>query len=221
MKAKRVTLLDRELRTSVERQLDYAPDAPSKEIGVSVSDGVVTLSGYAETYADKTAAERAVKSVYGVRAIANDIEVKPPSEIVDPDLAANIVDALRRNVTVPDDRIKVTIKKGWVTLEGKVDWGYQREAVEDAIRYLAGVRGVSNNIEVKPKVSAEDIQAKIEEVFRRSAEIDARRIRVEANGGYVTLSGNVRSYAEKQAALKTAWDAPGVIRVVNNIEIIP
>ncbi len=221
MKAKAVTLADKELRESVEIHLDYAPDVPSSEIGVSVSNGVVTLSGYADTYADKTAAERAVMSVYGVRAIANDIEVKPPSEIVDPDLAANIVDSLRRNVTVPDDRIKVTVKKGWVTLECKVDWGYQRDAAEDAVRYLAGVRGVSNNIEVKPKVSTKDLQAKIEEVFRRSAEIDARRIRVEAKGGYVTLSGNVRSYAEMQAALRTAWDAPGVIRVVNNIEIIP
>jgi osmotically-inducible protein OsmY len=221
MEAGASSLADRELRESVERQLDYAPDVPSREIGVSVSNGVVTLSGYTNTYADKTAAERAVKTVYGVRAIANDIEVKPPSEIVDPDLAANIVNALRGNVKVPDHRIKVTVKKGWVTLEGKVEWGYQRKAAENAVRYLAGVRGLSNNIEVKPQVSAEEIQAKIQEVFRRSAEVDARRIRIEAKGGYVTLSGNVRSYAERQAALRTAWDAPGVIKVVNRLEIIP
>jgi osmotically-inducible protein OsmY len=221
MKTKAATQADKELRDSVERQLDYAPDVPSSGIGISVSNGVVTLSGYADTFADKMAAERAVKRVYGLRAIANDIEVKPPSEVVDPDLATSIVDALRRNVTVPDHKIKITVKKGWVTLEGKVKWEYQREAAEDAIRYLAGVRGVSNNIEVKPKASADDIRAKIEESFRRSAEVDARRIRVEAKGGYVTLSGNARSYAERQAALRIAWDAPGVIRVANNIEIIP
>jgi osmotically-inducible protein OsmY len=118
MKTKAAMFADKQLRDSVEQQLDYAPDVPSSEIGVSVSNGVVTLSGYAGTFADKIAAERAVKGVYGVRAIANDIEVKPPSEVVDPDLAANIVEALRRNVTVPDDKIKVTVKKGWVTLEG-------------------------------------------------------------------------------------------------------
>ena len=197
MKTKAVILGDKKLRESVERQLDYAPDVPSGEIGVAVSNGVISLSGFVGTFADKIAAEEAVKSVYGVRVVANDIEVKPPAEIVDPDLATNIVEAFRLNVTVPDDKIKVTVKKGWVTLEGNVDWGFQREAAEKAIRYLFGVRGVSNKIEVKPNVSADDIPTKIDEALSRNAEVDARRIRIKARGGSVTLSGNVRSWARK------------------------
>jgi osmotically-inducible protein OsmY len=221
MKAKAVNQLDEYLRESVERQLDFAPNVPSDQIGVAISNGVVSLSGFVGTYADKLAAERAVKSVYGVCVVANDIEVKPPAEIVDPDLADNIAEAFRLNVAVPNDKIKVVVREGWVTIEGKVDWGWQREAAEKAIRYLAGVRGVTNNIEVEPGASAENIPERIENALSRNAEVDARRIRVAAREGSVTLSGNVRSWAEKRQAQWTAWAVPGVVNVVNQIEVVP
>jgi osmotically-inducible protein OsmY len=154
MKPKAVSFEDKNLREAVEQELDYDPTVPSKNVGVSVSGGVVTLSGFVDTYADKRAAEKAVKHVCGVKAVANDIEVNPPSEWIDPEIAAEAVQIIEHNVNAPSDRIKVTVKDGWLTLDGKVGWSYQKEAAERAIRYLAGVRGISNNIEIEPAVSA-------------------------------------------------------------------
>jgi osmotically-inducible protein OsmY len=220
MKPKLVTLGDKNLREAVEEQLDYDPAVPSNNVGVSVSDGVVSLSGYVETYADKIIAEKAVKRVRGVKAVANDIEVRPPSEYIDPDIAADAVKSLERNVHVPSDRIRLTVKDGWLTLEGKAGWCFQKEAAERAVRYLAGVRGITNNIEIEPAVSAAGVRTKIEKALRRSAEMDASRIKVDASGGTVTLSGNVRSWAEMKRAESAAWGAPGVRNVLNRIEIV-
>ena len=220
MKPKSVSFENKNLREAVERQLDYDPAVPSNNIGVSVSDGVVSLSGFVDTYADKIIAEKAAKRVRGVKAVANDIEVKPPSERIDPDIATDTVQALERSVNVPSDRISVTVKGGWLTLEGKVGWGYQKEAAENAVRYLSGVCGVTNKIEIEPVVSAADVRTKIEEALRRSAEVDAHRIKVEASGGIVTLSGNVRSWAEMKEAERASWGAPGVKEVLNLIEIV-
>src|SRR6266498_1370161 len=188
MKPKVVSFEDKNLREAVEQELDYDPTVPSNNVGVSVSGGVVTLSGFVDTYADEIAAEA--------------------------------VQSLGRNVNVPGARIRVTVKGGWLTLEGKVGWGYQKEAAERAVRYLAGVRGITNNIEIEPAVSAADVRTKIEKALLRSAEVDAGRIKVDASGDTVTLSGNVRSWTEMKQAESAAWGAPGVRNVVNLIEIV-
>jgi osmotically-inducible protein OsmY len=211
---------DKQLRESVLRQIEWSPEIASEDISVSAKEGAVTLTGFVHSYAEKVAAEKTAKSVYGVRAVANDIEVKPETR-TDPEIARDIVHALRIDMTVPDERIKVGLQNGLVTLEGTTDWHYQRDAAEGCARKVNGVRGLINKIEVKPRVSTVEVKTKIEDALRRSAEVDARRITVSAQDGAVTLHGNVRSWFEREQAERAAWAAPGVSRVIDNIAIVP
>jgi osmotically-inducible protein OsmY len=212
---------DLELKRAVESELSFEPSINAAEIGVAVKDGVVTLSGRVPSYWEKVAAERAAARVTGVKAVANELEVRLPgmSERKDEDIARAAVDALKWNVLVPEERIKVKVSKGWVTLEGSVDWQYQKSAAEKSVRRLVGVVGVSNLIEVKPAVSKAEVKSAIESALKRLAEVDANRIRVDTEDGKVVLSGTVRSWFEREEAERAAWSAPGVRTVEDHIAI--
>jgi osmotically-inducible protein OsmY len=212
---------DLELKKAVESELTYEPSINAAEIGVAVKDGIVTLSGHVPSYWEKIAAERAAERVAGVKALVNDLEVKLPSssERTDEDIARAALNALEWSVLVPPNRIKVRVSKGWVTLEGNADWQFQKSAAEKAVRKLIGVKGVSNLVSVKPRVSSIEVKSEIENALKRSAELDAEQIRVEAEGDRVILKGTVHSWFEREEAEKAAWRAPGVREVEDDLVV--
>jgi osmotically-inducible protein OsmY len=222
MAASSQTRSDDSIRNDVLSELKWDPKIGSSgDIAVAVKGGVVTLSGFVSSFWEKDAAEKAVKRVYGVKGVANDIEVKLFWQRTDPEVARDVVHELESHVSIPSDQIKVTVKNGWVTLEGTVDWEYQKNLAKSAIKKLKGVTGVTNNIKVQPKISPTEVKAKIEEALRRSAELDARRINVEVDGSTVRLYGGVSSWAEKDEAERAAWSAPGTENVESHIIVNP
>ena len=214
---------DTELHQDVMNELKWEPTLKAAEIGVAVKDGVVTLSGHVDSYVKKLVAERAAARVVGVRAVAEEIQVRLPGSLKrsDEDIAEMVANVLDWNVLVPYNRIKVHVQDGVVTLSGEVDWGYQKFAAEEAVRSLMGVVWLNNQITVKPAVEPQDVKDKIISAFQRNALLDSRRIKIETRGGKVILSGSVRSWGERAEAQWVAWAAPGVSDVENNIIISP
>lgn len=213
---------DMQLQRDVIEELAWQPNIREAEIAVGARNGVVTLSGFVDSYAQKYAAARAVESVRGVRAVADDLKVRLPQAFVrsDTDVAHAAVSALKWDVEVPDTRIKVLVDDGWISLDGAVDWQFQRTAAENAVRHLAGVNGVINRITVQqPKVSAYEVNQRIEEALKRNAALDAEKISIDARDGRVVLRGTVRSWAEREDAERAAWAAPGVSEVDDEIAV--
>ena len=213
---------DAEIQSDVLAELKWEPRVQPNEIGVVVKNGVVTLTGSVDSFAKKWGAEEAAHRVRGVKAVANDIEVRLTSsgERTDADVAAAVVRSLE-DAAIQIEKLDVTVSKGWVTLSGDVEWQYQKEDAERIVRRLAGVTGVTNLITVVPGAAASEIQKKIEEALVRSAETDAERITVEVDGNAIILKGTVRSWAEREAAERTAWAASGVAAVDNRIAVSP
>ena len=216
-------MTDKDLKQQVQNALDWEPSVDASDIGVAVDDGVITLRGNVSTFVEKQVAERVALHVFGVKAVANDLAVRLPSayERTDTEIAQAAVTALAWNTVVPVGRVTVVVTNGWLTLNGTLEWQYQKDAADRAVRFLTGVKGVSNAVAVEPRVKPLEVRDKIEAAFRRSAEVDARRISVTAADGKVILSGNVRSYAERQQAERAAWAAPGVMYVDDRLAIVP
>jgi osmotically-inducible protein OsmY len=209
------------IQKDVMDEIKWEPALNASEIGVTVKNGIVTLSGQVDSFYKKTAAENAAKKVVGVKAVAEDIQVgiSPSFKKTDTEIAEAVLNALKWHAAVQEEKIKIKVEDGIVRLEGEVEWEFERSTAKSAIEYLSGIRSVINSITLKPKLTAADIQQKINAAFIRSATIDAGKVAAEVSGGNVTLRGTVRSLAEKNDAETAAWNAPGVSNVDSRIEI--
>jgi osmotically-inducible protein OsmY len=214
---------DTELQQTVLKALEWEPSVNAAQIGVTAKHGIVALTGRVSTLREKWMAEKAARHVSGVRGLANELTVVPDGASVrdDTSIAAAAVNALNWNSALPPESIQVTVRDGWVTLAGTLPWQYQREAAEKTITHLVGVQGVFNRIVVKSPIAASDIRRRIEEAFKRSADIDAKRVSVEAHDGTVILTGTVHSMGERAAAEHAAWAAPGVVAVDDRLAVAP
>ncbi|MCZ3380572.1 BON domain-containing protein [Rhizobium sp. AG207R] len=209
------------LRQNILDELEFEPKVDAAEIGVTARDGVITLTGHVGTYAEKDAAEKAARRVKGVRAIAQEIDVRilGPRRTDDDDIARRAVKILDWNISIPKQMVQIRVCKGVVTLTGNVEWQYQKNAAAAAVRDLAGVVGVSNLIEVVPGISADDVKKRIENALERDAELEAQAIQVDVSGGKVTLKGKVRTWSERRAAERAAWSAPGVYALDDQLTV--
>ena len=212
---------DSALRQDILDELEFAPNIDANDIGVAVEDGIVTLTGHVPNFSQKQAVERAVARIKGVRAIAQGIEVRFPTSESDADdeIARRVLDTLKWSTLVPDERVQVKVEDGWVTLSGNLEWNYQKVGAADAIRHIAGVRGVSNAIALAPKPASGDVKKRIEDALRRHAEVEAHNIRVEVSGNKVTLTGTVRALAERSAVEDAAWATPGVHSIDDRLTV--
>jgi osmotically-inducible protein OsmY len=212
---------DSGIKDDVLSELKYEPSIKTTDIGVLVKDGAVTLTGFVATYGEKWHAVRAAKRVSGVRAVADDIKVKlaDSHERTDGEIAASAADHISWLISVPKNKVDITVREGWISLKGQLEWWHQKYAVENAVHFLAGVKGVTNLITVNSTTSASEIKTLIEKAFARNALLESNKIKIETSGNSVTLKGKVKTYAEKDEAEQVAWAAPGVSSVENKIKV--
>ncbi|GAA4296210.1 BON domain-containing protein [Aestuariibaculum suncheonense] len=212
---------DSQIKQDVLDELAWQSNIDETQIGVIVKNGVVTLNGVVDTYAKKIAAERAAKSVFGVKAVAEDIEVdfKMGQGKSDTDIATAVVNVLKWNASLPEDKIQIKVENAWVYLTGEVEWSFQKNAAKIAVENLHGVKGVVNNIVIKQRVEPVEVKDRITKAFERSADLEAKNIKIEVDGGVVTLSGTVHSITEKEEARRATFFAPGVTKVINNLKV--
>jgi osmotically-inducible protein OsmY len=215
-------MTDIDIKQNVLDALEFDPSVDAAAIGVAVNDGVVTLTGHVCTYSEKIKAEDIAMAIRGVKAIAQDIEVRPigTNSLADDEIATRVLNAIRWNTSIPPDVVKVKVQNGWITLSGNVEWNFQRDAAARAIRDMAGVKGVTNAIMIAPKASPADIRARIEKALKRQAELDMFNISVAVSDGSVTLDGKVHSMAERRIAEQAVWAAPGIHKVNDRLTVV-
>jgi osmotically-inducible protein OsmY len=211
----------KELQEDVIEELHWEPSVKAAAIGVSAEDGVITLTGSVDSYSEKLAARNAASRVFGVTAVADELKVRLPdyNRRTDEDIARSAANAIAWNAKIPADCVKAVVEDGWVTLEGEVNWQYERNAAEEAVHHLRGVLGVSNEIAVKPLVQKLEVAGKIESALARNARLDAERIKVELKGSKIFLRGTVHSFAERDEAERAVWSTPGVSEVENQLKV--